>query len=128
MALMGVFARQPWRRRHREEAYGHRGGGGDVWRERRGCVCISMCKQPVGASHGKSSVDACALACVNRQPVGASHGKSGVDACAPACVNRQPGGASHGESGVDECAPACVNTQGELHMARATWVRVHRRV
>ena len=82
------------------------GGGGDAWRERRGCVCISMCKQPVGASHGKSS----------------------VDACAQACVNRQPGGASHGESGVDECAPACVNTQGELHMARATWVRVHRRV
>ena len=66
--------------------------GSFTWRERRGCLCTSVCKQPGGASHGESGVDACAPACVNRQPGGASHGESGMDACAPACVNRQPGG------------------------------------
>lgn len=51
MALMGVFTQQPWRHRHREEAYGHRGGGRETaWREQRGCGSAPACvnRQPGG--------------------------------------------------------------------------------
>ena len=48
MVLMNLFTGQQWRRRHREQTYGHgrRGTGKerDEWREKCGTVYTAVCK------------------------------------------------------------------------------------
>ena len=46
MVLMGLFARQQWRNRHREQTYGQaeKGGEGENYGERNMATYITMCK------------------------------------------------------------------------------------
>ena len=50
MVLMNLFAGQQWRRRHREQTYGHSRGrrGWDVWRAWHGNIYTIICKTASG--------------------------------------------------------------------------------
>ena len=50
MVLMNLFAGQQWRRRHREQTYGHSRGrrGWDVWRAWHGNIYTIICKTAIG--------------------------------------------------------------------------------